>query len=64
MTAAEAQSQTAKTAYVRTIEEKSCGAAKEGMTAWTTELALRAAIRLYAPNQDSADRAFAYLLDK
>ena len=63
MTAHEAQCQTAKTAYVQTIEQKSCGAFEDGMTAWTTELALRAAIRLYAPNQDSADRAFSYISD-
>ena len=63
MTAHEAQCQTAKTAYVQTIEEKSCGAFEDGMTAWTTALALRAAIRLYAPNQDSADRAFSYISD-
>lgn len=63
MTAHEAQCQTAKTAYVQTIEQKSCGAFEDGMTAWTTALALRAAIRLYAPNQDSADRAFSYISD-
>ncbi len=63
MTAQEAQCQTAKTAYVQTIEEKSCGASEYGMTTWTTELALRAAIRLYAPNQDCADRAFASVSD-
>lgn len=63
MTTYEAQCQTAKTAYVQTIEQKSCGAFEDGMTAWTTALALRAAIRLYAPNQDSADRAFSYISD-
>ena len=48
------------TAYVKTIAKKSCGEIVDGVVLEATEIAVRAAIRLYAPNQDCADRAFAH----
>lgn len=54
------QNNAAKTAYIQTIEEKSCGGITEHIVLDVTEIAVRAAIRLYAPNQDCADRAFAH----
>ncbi len=63
-TAQEAQSQSAKAVYVQTIEEHSGGESADAVPSWTTAIALRAAIRLYAPNQQCADRAFAYMADR
>ncbi len=60
LTEKERQKSTAKTAYVKTIEEKSRGEITDSITFRTTEIAMRAAIRLYAPNQNCADRAFAH----
>ncbi|GFI22547.1 hypothetical protein IMSAGC011_01323 [Lachnospiraceae bacterium] len=56
----EQQDGTVKTEYIKTIEEKSYGQATDGIKFWITEIAVRAAIRLYAPNQDCAERAFLY----
>ena len=58
LTEQEARRQTAKTEYVRTIEGKSIRQTDGSLPPWTTELALRAAIRLFAQNQDIADRAY------
>lgn len=52
------QDWTAKTEYVKTIEEKSCSRTKGSMAPWTTDIALRAAIRLYAQNTDILDKAY------
>ena len=60
LTEKERQKSTAKTAYVKTIEEKSRGEITDSITFRTTEIAMRAAIRLYAPNQNCVDRAFAH----
>nr|MDE6621952.1 capsular biosynthesis protein [Lachnospiraceae bacterium] len=53
-----AESQMGKAEYVRTIEEKSCKEAKGDIPPWTTDIALRAAIRLYATSQEIAKRAY------
>lgn len=58
LTEQEARRQTAKTEYVRTIEGKSIRQTDGSLPSWTSELALRAAIRLFAQNQDIADRAY------
>lgn len=60
LTEKEQQNNTVKTAYVKAIAEKSCGEIVDGIIFETTEIAVRAAIRLYAPSQDCADRAFAH----
>lgn len=62
LTEKEQQNNTVKTAYVKAIAEKSCGEIVDGIVFETTEIAMRAAIRLYAPNQDCADRAFAHCI--
>lgn len=55
------RNQTAKTEYVRTIEEKNCGETENSIMPWTTDIALRAAVRLYAHSQGTAERAYAFL---
>ncbi|MDE6915945.1 MAG: DUF4422 domain-containing protein [Lachnospiraceae bacterium] len=59
MTEKEMQRQTGKAEYVRTIEtQKADGsAAANDLPPWTTDIALRAAIRLFAQNPDIAQRA-------
>jgi len=52
---------TQKTAYVKTIEEKSMNEANPSYFPWTTEIAKRAAIRLYATNSETADKAMELL---
>lgn len=62
-TEAEAKASMQKTEYVRTIEKKSCTGQKKIKMTDVSEIALRAAIRLYAANQDMAERAFAFTVD-
>lgn len=52
---------TQKTEYVKTIEEKSMNETKPSYFPWTTEIAKRAAIRLYATNSETADKAMELL---
>lgn len=57
------QDQTAKAEYVRTI--KSADAGQEGkVPPWTTDIALRAAVRLFAQDQVTAERAYQYCKNK
>lgn len=57
----EQQDITQKTAYIKAIAKKSCGEIADNTVFEATEIAVRAAIRLYAPSQDCADRAFVYV---
>lgn len=64
----EVRNQTGKAEYVRTIKEQRAGKAADavnredsGLNApWITDIALLAAIRLFAQNGDIADRAYQY----
>lgn len=53
---------TPKAAYVKTIEKKSSSRKEINMASWTTDIALRAAVRLYADNPDDLNKAFKYLV--
>lgn len=48
----------AKTEYVRTIEEKSRSDTPGGLKPWTTDIAIKAAVRLYAHGPENADEAY------
>lgn len=52
-----------KTEYVRTMEEKSRDAQGKINMAEVSEIALRAALRLYAANPDLAQRAYGYCME-
>lgn len=49
-----------KTEYIKTIEDQSCMYKEQQSIQNVSEIALRAAIRLYATNGDMADRAYQY----
>lgn len=55
------QNEEQKTEYIKTIETKSCGEQGEKPASWTTDIALRAAIRLFARNQDIAENALLFI---
>ncbi|MDE7323856.1 MAG: DUF4422 domain-containing protein [Lachnospiraceae bacterium] len=61
-TESELKKRTAKTEYVKTIEEKSCGHSNDSVPVWTSDIAFRAAVRLYAPDHETADRAYQYCI--
>ncbi len=58
----EQENRTAKTEYVKTIEKKSCGQGKGSVPPWTSDIAVRAAVRLYAHGSDNAERAYQYCI--
>lgn len=59
-TESEQKERTAKTVYVKTIEQKSRGQGKESVPPWTSDIAIRAAVRLYASGSENAERAYRY----
>ena len=54
------QSAVRKTEYAKTMEAKESTHADEKPASWTTDIAVRAAVRLYADNQETAERAYQY----
>ena len=59
-TESEQKERKAKTEYVKTIEQKSRGQGKESVPSWTSDIAIRAAVRLYAYGSENAERAYGY----